>query len=201
VLEPGDAVYIPRGMAHDAVATDETSLHVTIGRMFSTWADVLVEAIITKAHSELAMRRTLPPGYANHGVDLAAYDETFAELVAMLADTPAGKPLTKFREDFVIARVPRVEGQMAMLDSLTMDSRVGCHPDMVFGRRVVPDEDQVCMAAQGAEVILPAHARDALEFCITTRGFRLGDMSGDLDDAGKLVLARRLVREGMMRIL
>jgi ribosomal protein L16 Arg81 hydroxylase len=30
-LRPGDAIYIPRGYVHDAVATDSTSLHLTVG--------------------------------------------------------------------------------------------------------------------------------------------------------------------------
>ena len=204
VLEPGDAVYIPRGMAHDAVATDETSLHITTGLMFRTWADALAEAVIAKAHREPAMRRALPPGYANYGADLDTHDETFAELVALVGDAHVGKLLSGFREEFLTARVPRVEGQMAqlaMLDTLTMDSRVGAHPHIIFGIHDVPNEDQVCMAAQGAEIILPSHARDAMEFCVTTTDFRLGDMGGDLDDGGKMVLAKRLVREGLMRVL
>lgn len=204
VLEPGDTVYIPRGMAHDAVATDETSLHITTGLMFRTWADVVAEAVIAKAHREPAMRRALPPGFANHGTDLEAYANTFAELIALVSDTPVGKMLGGFREDFLTDRVPRVEGQMAqlaMLDALTMDSRIGGRPHITFALRDVPDTEQVCLVAQGAEIVLPAHARDAMEFCITTPDFRLGDMGGDLDDAGKMVLAKRLVREGLMQVL
>jgi hypothetical protein len=204
VLEPGDAVYIPRGMAHDAVATDETSLHITTGLMFRTWADALAEAVIAKAHREPAMRRALPPGFANHGADLDAYDDTFAELVALVGDAHVGKLLSGFREEFLTARVPRVEGQMAQLkklQGLSVDSRVGAHPNIVFGIHDVPDEEQVCLVAQGAEIILPAHARDAMEFCVTHTDFRLGDMGGDLDDDGKMVLAKRFVREGLMRVL
>lgn len=204
VLEPGDAVYIPRGMAHDAVATDETSLHITTGLMFRTWADALAEAVIAKAHREPAMRRALPPGFANHGADLDAYNDTFAELVALVGDAHVGKLLSGFREEFLTARVPRVEGQMAQLkklQGLSVDSRVGAHPNIVFGIHDVPDEEQVCLVAQGAEIILPAHARDAMEFCVTHTDFRLGDMGGDLDDDGKMVLAKRFVREGLMRVL
>lgn len=204
VLEPGDTVYIPRGMAHDAVATDETSLHITTGLMFRTWADVLAEAVISKAHREPAMRRALPPGFANHGADLDAHAGTFAELVALLADAPSSKLLAGFREEFLSARLPRVEGQMAQLaklEGLTVDSRVGAHPHIVFSLTDVPDDDSVRLVAQGAEIVLPDHARDAMEFCVTTTDFRLGDMGGDLDDGGKMVLARRLVREGLMRVL
>ncbi|WP_224816821.1 cupin domain-containing protein [Hasllibacter sp. MH4015] len=204
MLEPGDTLYLPRGMAHDAVATDETSLHITTGLMFRTWADVLAEAVIAKAHREPAMRRALPPGYANHGADLDAHDATFAELVALVGDAPAGKLLSGFREEFLTGRVPRVEGQMAQLaalEDLTLDSRVGGRPHLIFALHDVPDEDQVCLVCQGAEIVLPDFARSAMEFCLTTPDFAVRDMGGDLDDDGKLVLARRMAREGLVQVL
>ncbi len=203
ILEPGDTLYLPRGMAHDAVATDETSLHITTGLMFRTWADVLAEAVVGRAHREPAMRRALPPGYASHGADLDAYNDTFAELVALVGDAPVDKLLSSFRDEFLIGRVPRVEGQMAQLaslDGLTVNSRVGGRPHIVYA---LHDEDgaQVRLAAQGAEIVLPSFAKSAMQFCLTTPDFRVGDMGGELDDDGKLVLARRMVREGLMQVL
>ncbi len=203
MLEPGDTLYLPRGMAHDAVATDETSLHITTGLMFRTWADVLAEAVIAKAHREPAMRRALPPGFANHGADLDVYGDTYAEIVALLADAHVGKMLGGFREEFLTGRVPRVEGQMAqlaMLDSLTVDGRVGGRPHLVYG---LYDEEgeQVRLTAQGAEIVLPDFAKSAMEYCLTTPDFRVGDMGGELDDDGKLVLVKRMVREGLMQVL
>jgi len=209
LLEPGDTLYLPRGVAHDAVATDETSLHITTGLMFRTWADVLAEAVISTAHTNPALRHALPPGFANHGYDLGAHDATFAALVDILADAPVGKLLAGFREDFMTGRVPRVEGQLAQvaaLPGLTVDSRVGGRPHLIYSladlpATDLPAADQVRLICQGAEIVMPDFARDAIAFCLATPDFRLGDMQGDLDDAGKLVLARRLVREGLMRVL
>lgn len=203
VLEPGDALYLPRGVAHDAVATDQTSLHVTTGLMFRTWADVLAEAVIAKAYREPAMRRALPPGFANEGADLDAYGDTFAEMIALLADAHVGKLLGGFREDFLTGRVPRVEGQMAQiaaLPSLTMDSRVGGRAHLIYALNDIAEDDQVRLVCQGAEIVLPAFAKEAMAFCLSTPDFRLGDMGGDLDDDGKLVLVRRMVREGLMQV-
>jgi len=202
VLGPGDAVYVPRGMAHDAVATGEGSLHITTGLMFRTWADVMIEALIAKAHREPELHRALPPGFAAHGADLDAYSAIYDALLARLSDVSVGKVLAGFREDFLNGRVPRVEGQFAQigaLDGLTTDSPVGARPNVIFDMRAEPN-DQVTLFAQGTEISMPAHAKDALEFCVTTPLFRLGDMEGNLDDAGKLVLARRLIREGLMMV-
>ncbi len=204
VLEPGDTLYVPRGVAHDAVATDDTSLHITTGLMFRTWADVLAEAVIAKAHREPEMRRALPPGFANHGADLTAHEDTYKHLMELLAEAPAAKLLAGFREDFLTGRLPRVEGQMAQLaalDSLTTDSRVGARSHLIYGLHMEEEDEQVRLSCQGAEIVMPDFAASAMEFCLTNPEFRLGDMGGDLDDAGKLVLAKRLVREGLMQVL
>lgn len=202
VLEPGDAVYVPRGLAHDAVATGEGSLHITTGLMFRTWADALAETVIAMAHREPSLRRALPPGFAQNGVDLETYAPQFAEMLGTLTDAPVGKLLGGFREEFLTGRVPRVEGQfaqLAALDGLSTDSQVGARPDVIYNLREEED-GQVTLIAQGAEIALPGHAAEAMAYCVTTPAFRLGDMGGDLDDDGKLVLARRLIREGLMMV-
>lgn len=204
VLEPGDTLYVPRGVAHDAVATDETSLHVTTGLMVRTWTDVLIEAVIAKAHRVPDMRRALPPGFAQYGADLGAHDETLKQLIGLLEDAPVDKLLHRFRDDFVTGRAPIAEDQMAQLaalDTLTKDSRVGARPHLIFTIQADAATDQVTLSCQGAEIVMPAFALTAMEFCLTTPEFCVAEMAGDLDDNGKLVLAKRLIREGLLRAL
>jgi hypothetical protein len=50
-------------------------------------------------------------------------------------------------------------------------------------------------------ITLPAHAREPLEYAISTPRFTMADLPGDLDDAGKAVLLRRLVREGLVHFI
>jgi len=205
VLEPGDMLYVPRGLAHDAVSTDETSLHITTGLMLRSWADLLVEAVNIMAHQDPTFRHALPPGHGAPGFDANANQATFEALMGKIAtEAPLAKLFEGFKQDFLTGRVPRVEGQMAQiakLGDLTPDTRVGARPHLVYDLTHLEDDGQVRLVCQGAEIFLPDHARDALEFCVTTRAFRLGDMAGDLDEAGQMVLVRRLVREGLMQVL
>jgi hypothetical protein len=48
---------------------------------------------------------------------------------------------------------------------------------------------------------LPIHAAETLEHALTHDEYRIADLPGDLDDPGKLVLIRKLVREGLVEIL
>ncbi|MEJ6393398.1 cupin domain-containing protein [Gymnodinialimonas sp. 2305UL16-5] len=204
-LHPGDTAYIPRGLAHDAVALGAgPSLHVTTGLMVRSWADAMVEAISMMARRDLAFRRALPPGFANPGADLAQYDDIFGDLVQRLGHAPADKVLGAFREDFLASRVPRSDDQMAQiaaLADLSTESLVGAQPDLIYHLEIDAQTDQMHLLVQGVEITLPAHARQSLEYCLRTPAFRVTEMAGDLDDPGKLVLVRRLVREGLMRML
>ena len=40
-----------------------------------------------------------------------------------------------------------------------------------------------------------------LQFALTAPAFTLGDLPGDMDEAGRIVLIRRLLREGLLRTL
>jgi hypothetical protein len=61
VLEPGDALYIPRGIMHDAATEPgERSLHATIGFMEASWAQA-IRALLDEAElADPALRESLP---------------------------------------------------------------------------------------------------------------------------------------------
>ena len=61
VMEPGDALYIPRGLMHDA-ATDEggRSLHATIGLMEGSWAQALRALVDESEILDPDLRESLP---------------------------------------------------------------------------------------------------------------------------------------------
>ena len=56
------------------------------------------------------------------------------------------------------------------------------------------------LAFEGRTLTFPAHVAADLEFVLAAEGpFRAADLPGPLDDEGRLVLVRRLVREGLLR--
>ncbi|WP_306047130.1 cupin domain-containing protein [Nioella sp. MMSF_3534] len=205
ILEPGDMVYVPRGLTHDAVSTDQTSLHITTGLMMRSWADVMVEAVRKMALSDAEFREGLPPGFANEGFDSSGAEAKFAALLGKLSGATLDSVLNEFREDFIATRLPRAHGQlaqMARLDGLGPNSVMGARPTLIYRLTDVPAKgdqpDSVALSCQGTVITLPAYAREPLEYAISTPSFTLADLPGDLDDAGKTVLLRRLVREGLV---
>ncbi|MEM9317694.1 MAG: cupin domain-containing protein [Pseudomonadota bacterium] len=205
VLSPGDVAYIPRGLAHDAVATGTRSLHITTGLMFRTWADVAAEALRVAAHDDVSFRRALPPGFAQPGADLAAHEATLRGLLTKLADqAPVEALMTAFQTQFVADRVPRSERyltEIARAEDLDGAARIAARPDLIFAlSRQGGPEGTIDLSVHGNVISFPPQAESALRFVLASDGVKVADLPGPLDLQGKLVLVRRLIRDGLLYI-
>ncbi len=203
VLHPGDMVYVPRGVMHDATSGEEDSCHITLGVLPTSWTDLLLEAIARVALEDSELRRTLPPGFAHQGFDRTAARGMFKELMARVTEkADVDGAFDHFAEDLVSTRHPLLYGQMQQIHALaklTADDRAGARPNLLY--HLSKTDTHVTVAAYGGRITLPLHAAEPLEHALTQDEYRIGDLPGDLDDPGKLVLVRRLVREGLVEIL
>lgn len=202
-LHPGDMVYVPRGLMHDAQSTDEPSCHITLGVLPNSWTDLLLEAVARVGLNDAELRRSLPVGFASQGFDRTKARAFFAELLKRVADqADFDAALDHFAEDLVSTRHALVYGQMgqiARLSKLTIDDRAAPRPSLLF--HLIKTEERVKVMAYGGSISLPIHAAESLEYALNTDEYRIGDVPGDLDDAGKLVLIKKLVREGLVEVL
>jgi hypothetical protein len=200
-LHAGDVLYCPRGVLHAARSTDEVSLHITLGLMGRTWADVMIEAISEACLASPAFRAHLPVGFANPGFDTRQAEATFAGLVESFARSARlGPILARFAESFVVSRRPAFQGCLQELDTgapqIAAGSRLVARPHLVRLEHV--EGDQLVILFGSTQITLPAFTREAVEGALSGEPFTVADLPGGLDEAGKIVLARRLIREGML---
>jgi hypothetical protein len=199
-IQPGDVLYCPRGLFHAARATDEVSLHITLGLMGKTWADVMVEAISQACLASPAFRANLPAGFANPGFDRRKAEATFRSLVETFARTAElGPILDRFAESFVTSRRPAFDGCLTELDSppqVSLESRLIARPHLLHMLR--EESDKLVVLFGSTQITLPSFTREALTFALSGKAFQVSDLPGPLDDPGKVVLAQRLIREGML---
>jgi ribosomal protein L16 Arg81 hydroxylase len=202
-LEPGDVAYIPRGLVHDARSSKELSLHITAGILCYRWADLLLELVAGASLNDPAFRKSLPPGFAREGCDGNQLQQISANLLKRLAtNSDCNAAITRFADQWISACPPLLRGQMkqvALLDQLTMQSIVGARPSIVF--RLGRDSSSISVYAFARKISFPEHAEEPLRFALNGSRFSIADLPGNLDDTGKLVLVRRLVREGLMAVL
>jgi len=199
-LRAGDLLYCPRGLYHSARSTDETSLHITLGLIGKTWADAMIEAVSAACLASPAFRANLPVGFANAAFDARAAATTFRGLVdAFARDVQLEPILARFAEEFVTSRRPALYGCLQELDAapkLAIESTLRSRPDLVLLTR--EEKDKIVILFGSTEISLPLFVRDAVKFALAGAPFAVRDLPGELDDAGKVVLAQRLLREGLL---
>ena len=191
-MRAGDTLYLPRGWLHQAMTSDTPSLHLTVGVAVATWLDALQAAVNEAAKEEVDLRRGVP---ADGGAP-----EGLLELVAARLSPEAVSSRT--RRSFVRSRRPVREDafdQVRALDELDVETSLERRETVIFDLAV--DEQEATLSFEGRDLRFPARIGAELEFLAAADGpFTLADLPGRLDDAGRLVLGRRLVREGFLRI-
>lgn len=196
----GDVAYVPRGWAHEARSTDTVSLHITAGILACTWTDFLLECVADACLNDPALRKSLPPGFARSGLTKQQTSETFRRLMQRVSERAApSEILDRFVAEFLASCPPLLRGQMAQLsavDRITIDTDVGARPRVIA--RVQTDSSSVSLHVFGRKITFPHHVAPALQFSLAHDRFVVGDLPGDLDDAGRLTLVRRLIREGLL---
>ncbi len=199
-LRAGDLLYIPRGMPHCAVAEHVTSLHLTVSITPLYWLDFLKVAI-EQAHLHVPdLCHALPPGFVG---DASLRDELrqgFANaLQAFLDHLSFDDTLNVVLRNRVRLQGLPPDGHLTHLDrvaDLRLDSGL-CHRPGILC--VVEGDDWHASIRFGTEHLqAPARIRRALEFIRDRPRFAVSEIPG-LDDDSRLLLARRLLRAGLLR--
>ena len=190
-MQAGDTLYLPRGWLHQAMTSDAASLHLTVGVNVATWRDAVRDALDDAAREDVAFRRGVAPdGEAPTGL---------LELLASRL-TPEAVSARR-RRSFVKTRRPVREDAFDQLRAL---EDLGLQTPIERRRTVIADlsvDDEARLSFEGRELSFPSFVASDLEYLLATdEPFRASDLPGPLDDEGRLVLVRRLVREGLLRI-
>jgi lysine-specific demethylase/histidyl-hydroxylase NO66 len=203
VLEPGDALYLPRGTIHSAKALGDMSIHLTVG-IHPLTRYQLVRFLLDAVQDDAALRTSLPIG-----TDLAAPDvlaphlaDTVATLRASLERVPAARIADRLGTSLMQRTRPEPIGPLAQLaaaDALASDTplrrRGALRLRLAAGD---PDGDgRVRIELLDRTIELPAGAADAVQVVVAGGAFTPSELPG-LEPEEQLALARRLLREGVL---
>lgn len=194
-LSAGDCLYVPRGMMHDAsTAGDVASLHITVGLINKTWADLILEAVSEVALRVPEFRQSLPPGFAREGFDRAGARETLAALGAKLGEAMQLDPAMDLLTDSFI------RSRAAINPTTVSEAKRAIAAGDRFVRaplspyRVAVDGDSVCLIVPGGDLNFTAESRPALLRALDGAPFTLGDLQFEHAEA----LTRRLFDYGLV---
>jgi lysine-specific demethylase/histidyl-hydroxylase NO66 len=191
VLRGGNVLYLPRGWLHEALTSDTDSLHITVGINVYTWIEALRGAVEACA-DELGVRRAVTED-----------GEPQVDLLAILAERLDPEQIQRRkRRRFVRTRRPLLGGQLRQvraLGELDATTEVERRPTVIAD--LEESGGEATLAFEGKRVTFPPQATEAVLSCFEAEGpFTAAGLAGDLDEPSRLVLIRRLVREGFVQL-
>ena len=199
VLEPGDALYLPRGTIHSAKAQGETSIHLTVG-VHPVSRYQLVRHLLDAVQDDPQLRTSLPMGVDLSDPTVLA-DElaaTIATLQQRLDAVPAADIARRIGTSLMQRTRPEPIGPLAQLaaaETLTAETPLRMRGGLRV--RVEPDDEAVRLVLLDRTITLPPSVADAVKVVLAGNPFTPAELPG-LDAADQLTVARRLLREGVL---
>jgi bifunctional lysine-specific demethylase and histidyl-hydroxylase NO66 len=201
-LSEGDCLYIPEGWPHAANTNDVPSAHLTVGILTRT-RGVLVEEVVALAREGDEASERLPVRLGDDEQRLGSMIEAEIENLKVSLD--------KLDRDELLHRVLRriattslevTAGrfqQTSHLEQLDDGSRVHVKEGAVF--RVWRDNTDVKVLLADRELRLPGFTEAALRAIEEAGELRVLDLAPHLDEASRMVLAKRLIEEGLLEVV
>jgi hypothetical protein len=204
LLEPGNALYIPRGYVHAAQAGPKGSVHVSISVMVYRWIDVIqseLEVALRKCSCDVLYREALPFGRRpGDALEQSAKERFVALTESLIAYLDLRHGLAILDAELVDYIKPsfrhRLKEVMAP-DAITLETVIELRPYILW--RLGEEENLVVLRFGGCRASFPRHYGPALQFLAAGAACRVGDIPGALDAAERAALARTLIAQGFCR--
>ncbi|MEE2525898.1 cupin domain-containing protein [Hyphobacterium sp. HN65] len=164
VLKAGECAYVPRGLMHDARTQGSgDSLHITVGLIVKTWADLMLEAVSEVALHHPEFRQSLPPRYARADFDRSQAEDHFKLLVSKIAkDANLDAAFDMYIDNFIRSRPPYSEDAIVKRGSTEeKGAKFKVRPYMPW--RLAEDGDQLVLITAGGELTFPSTAEAGLD--------------------------------------
>jgi bifunctional lysine-specific demethylase and histidyl-hydroxylase NO66 len=203
-LSPGDVLYLPKGTRHAAQTVDAPSLHLTIGIRTIAWRQLLDRAVRSALADLDGLDQPLPAGWAEQPElltdQLAQLSDGLTE--RLHSDGRAADAMTHEAEGFWATRpVDRTGG---LRDLLEVDGLEDATPlrrrEGATARVHGTEHGHVQLTLIDRALRLPSSVETAVRRIVDGEVARPADLDDLMDQESRLVLCRRLVREGFFAI-
>jgi lysine-specific demethylase/histidyl-hydroxylase NO66 len=147
------------------------------------------------------LREALPAGFAHDTSDAVPMLRTrMSDFKSWLDSTDLDKALERLGRRFWSSRTPFLAGhleQLANLSAMSDFTTIRVRPNCSYYLSVNEDARELVLLLGDREVKMPGYLQTVVEDMLLRESFRVADLSEFLDQASRLTLCRRLVREGL----
>jgi JmjC domain len=199
-LGPGDCIYMPMGTPHAATTGDVLSGHLTVGVHVVTWRDVIADVWRSLA-ADPTYEEAIPVGWT---ADRARFADLLRQRLAALGtalnDIDADAVTEARIQRFLSTRAQLLRGVLVQgqaLDAIGDDTVLTVRPGAVCELR--RDGDRLTVLLGDRRLDMPGWLEPAMRVVGSSDRFAVRDLTPLIVDAGsRLVLVRRLTREGLL---
>ncbi len=201
IMRPGDVLFLPRGVPHQAFAKAADSLHLTIGLYVPTWLSI-IEGLVGRATAELARDAHARGSSAlllapREDRESAAYA---SRVVEQFVKTLRGlDPRATLLEAAAAQRVVTCPEGVELSRSAPVEpgSRIVRYPCLHF---LVDDPEGPTLLFDHKKLTFERSAREALRFITERRTFVVSEMPRSKRPARNLAIVTRLVADGFLHV-
>ena len=197
---PGDCIYMPTGTPHAATTGTVLSGHLTVGVHVTSWRDVLAE-VWRSLEKNAAFDEPLPVGWTkdpSRSADLLRMH--LGTLRASLHDVDADAVTDARVRRFLSTRAQLLRGVLVTsqtIQAIDDDTALVRRPGSVCELRA--DEEGLVALLGDRRLDMPGWLEPAMRSVASSDTLTVRDLAPVLaDPASRVVLARRLVREGLL---
>lgn len=199
-LKPGDLLYIPRGMVHNASTTNTASVHITLGLYPNYWFE-LVQELANLAEEKAEFRKAVPNALISENHQQEVKQE-FHKLVQELMNNFNVDELLSRKFEQYIASKPS-EDQNRFKDSIQVNQ---LNLNSVISRRenisykIDKDNKKVYVKFYDKTLDFPLFIILSINTFFQSKTFRVKDINGFLSNEEKIDLATKFIQEGFLKI-
>jgi hypothetical protein len=125
-------------------------------------------------------------------------------LKSWLDATDVSEVAASFSRRFWAGRIPILRGQLqqlARLDEINDDTLVGRRLGATCLLEIDDDSERLTVVLGDRELSMPLALEATMAAVLDRPNFRVGDLSEYLDDESRVVVVRRLIREGLLEAI
>ncbi|BAZ11066.1 putative cupin 4 family protein [Calothrix sp. NIES-4071] len=199
-LQPGDLLYIPRGLIHQAFTTDKTSIHIALG-LYPTYGFELLQELVELAQDNPTFRKAIPHGFTNDE-DKKLFNEEFRQLCQELVDNLDVDALLARKDKQFIEAKGTEDGNRFQdwlnINQINLNTVLSRRQTVVFSTD--KDAENIYINFYNKRLVFPKFMAISLTTIISSDSFVVKDIGGLINDKGKLDLATKFVQEGFLKI-
>lgn len=200
-MMPGDLLYIPCGMEHEARCLQESSIHITLG-LYPVYGFQLLADLAERAAKDCFFQKPLRGEFAGDE-ERDAFEAGFRASVERLLREQGPARLLHDRRNRLILEQPsgwpgRFLDTLQLNGGMTSTTVLCSRPGM--GRRIEVRQEHLEVIYSGNTTCVPRFLSATLDRMLSDVPFAIGELPGMLTPEGRISFVRPFVEGGLLTI-